>query len=170
MYRRLLFALAALLPALALAQSPKVFRYAFEIAETSFDPHRISDAYSNIVNQGMFEAPLTYDYLARPLKLRPLTATSLPEVSADGRTYTIHIKPGIYFIDDPVFNGKKRELTAADYVYSLKRLLDPKIRASQQAEVEPYIVGGEEAASRARKTNKFDYDAPIEGLKVLDKY
>jgi hypothetical protein len=51
-----------------------VLRYAFEIAETSFDPHRISDVYSNIVNQGMFDAPLTYDYLAKPVKLKPNVA------------------------------------------------------------------------------------------------
>ena len=170
MSRRALLALAALLPLAAAAEGPKVFRYAFEIAETTFDPHRVSDAYSNIVNQGMFEAPLTYDYLARPLKLRPLTATALPEVSPDGRVFTIHIQPGIYFTDDPVFGGKKRELTAADYVYSLKRLLDPRLRASQQAEIEPYVVGAEEAATNARKTNKFDYDAPLEGIKLVDRY
>ncbi|MEO5676382.1 MAG: ABC transporter substrate-binding protein [Usitatibacter sp.] len=152
------------------AAPPKVFRYAFEIAETSFDPHRISDVYSNIVNQGMFEAPLTYDYLARPLKLKPQTVASLPEISADGTTYTFRVKPGIYFADDPAFKGKKRELVAADYIYSLKRLLDPKVVASQQAEVEPYVVGAEEAASHARMANRLDYDAPIEGLKVLDRY
>ncbi len=152
------------------AAEPKVFRYAFEIAETSFDPHRISDVYSRILNDGMYEPPLTYDYLARPVKLKPLTAAGLPEVSADGLTYTIHIKPGIYFADDPVFKGKKRELTAQDYIYSIKRVLDPKVRASQLAEIEPYVVGAEEAAIKARKENKFDYDAPIEGLKVVDRY
>src|SRR5512140_1362642 len=113
--RRAIF-IAIALAALALpAQAQeKVLHYAFEVAETSFDPHRISDVYSNIVNQGMFEAPLTYDYLARPAKLVPNTAAALPEVSADGRTYTVHIKPGIYFADDPAFRGKRRELVAED--------------------------------------------------------
>ncbi|HET6264785.1 MAG TPA: ABC transporter substrate-binding protein [Usitatibacter sp.] len=164
-----LLALAAA-PLCGAADAPKLFRYAFEIAETSFDPHRISDVYSNIVNQGMFDAPLTYDYLARPLKLKPRTLQSMPEISADGTTYTLRVKPGIFFADDPVFKGKKRELVAADFVYSMKRLLDPKVRASQQGEIEPYIVGAEEAATRARKENRLDYDAPIEGLKVLDRY
>jgi len=161
---------AALACAPAAAQPQKVLRYAFEIAETNFDPHQISDLYSNIVNQGMFEAPYTYDYLARPLKLKPETAAGLPEVTDGGRTYTIHIRPGIYFADDPAFGGKKRELVAADYVYSLKRLLDPKVRASQIAEIEPYVLGAEEAAARARKANHFDYDAPIEGIRTLDRY
>ena len=167
---RTILALVALAAACAQAAEPKVLRYAFEVAETSFDPHRISDVYSNIVNQAMFEAPLTYDYLARPLKMRPQTLAAMPELSADGTTYTLKVKPGIYFADDPAFKGQKRELVAADYIYSFKRLLDPKVRASQISEVEPYIVGAEEAAVRARKLNHFDYDAPIEGLKVLDRY
>jgi ABC-type transport system substrate-binding protein len=168
---RLLFALSlaiAAIPAHA-SDPPKVFRYAFEIAETSFDPHRIADVYSNIVNGGMFDAPLTYDYLARPLKLKANT-TAMPEVNADGTIYTLHVTPGIYFVDDPAFGGKKRELVAQDYIYSMKRLLDPRTRASQQAEIEPYVIGAEEAATKARKSNHFDYDAPIEGLKVLDRY
>ncbi|HYC34937.1 MAG TPA: ABC transporter substrate-binding protein [Usitatibacter sp.] len=152
------------------ADPNKVLRYAFEIAETSFDPPRISDLYSNIVNSAMFDAPLAYDYLARPTKLKPNTAVALPEVSADGATYTLRIKPGIYFNDHPVFKGRKRELTAHDYVYSMKRVLDPKLRASQISEMEPYVLGAEEVVGRARKSGKFDYDAPFDGIKALDRY
>jgi ABC-type transport system substrate-binding protein len=167
--RRALVA-ALLVLAAGPAGAEKVLRYAFEIAETSFDPQRIADVYSNIVNQSMFEPPLTYDYLARPAKLKPNVATAMPEVSADGLTYTFHVKPGIYFADDPAFNGKKRELVAADFIYSIKRVLDPTVRASLIGEIEPYIVGADAAAEKARKANKFDYDTPIEGLKVIDRY
>ena len=143
---RIAFLLLMLAPAAATAADPnKVLRYAFEIAETSFDPPRISDLYSNIVNGAMFDAPYNYDYLARPAKMKPNTAVALPEISADGLTYTIRIKPGIYFNDDPAFNGTKRELTAQDYVYSMKRVLDPKLRSSQVAELEPYVVGADVA-------------------------
>jgi ABC-type transport system substrate-binding protein len=58
--------------------------------------------------------------------MRPATAAAMPEVSDDFRTFTFRIKPGIYFVDDPAFKGKKRELTAEDYVYSLKRHYDPR--------------------------------------------
>ena len=152
------------------ADPKKVLRYAFEVAETSFDPPRISDLYSNIVNGAMFDTPLSYEYLARPAKLRPNTAVSLPEVSDNGATYTVRIKPGIYFSDHPVFKGQKRELTAHDYVYSMKRVLDPKLRASQISEMEPYVLGAEAVVSAARKSGKFDYDAPFEGIKALDRY
>ena len=157
-------------PSPAQPGAEKVLRYAFEIAETNFDPQHISDVYSDIVISGIYEPPLTYDYLAQPLKLAPLTAAALPEVTDGGRTYTIRIKPGIYFADDPAFGGKPRELTAADYIYSIKRVLDPRVQASQIAEIEPYVVGAAEAAEKARKENRLDYDAPIEGLKVLDRY
>jgi ABC-type transport system substrate-binding protein len=152
------------------AAAEKILRYAFEIAETSFDPQKVADVYSTIVNRSMFETPLAYDYLARPAKLKPNVVTAMPEVSADGLTYTMHVRPGIYFADDPAFNGRKRELVAADFIYSIKRVLDPTVRASLIGEIEPYIVGADVAAEKARKANKFDYDTPIEGLKVVDRY
>jgi ABC-type transport system substrate-binding protein len=94
----------------------------------------------------------------------------MPEISADGKTYTLRVKPGIYFNDDPAFNGRKRELVAEDYVYSIKRLMDPKLAAPLLAEIEGIIVGSDEALAKARKANRFDYDAPIEGLKAIDRY
>jgi ABC-type transport system substrate-binding protein len=118
----------------------------------------------------MFDAPLKYDYLARPLKLKPNTLAAMPEISADGLTYTLRVKPGIFFADDPAFGGKKRELVAEDYAYSIKRLMDPKLAAPLLAEVEGIIAGTDEALAKARKANRFDYDAPLEGLKVLDRY
>src|SRR5882757_2721089 len=94
----------------------KVFRWAFPIAETGFDPAQISDLYSNFVLANIFETPLHYDYLA-PTVLKPRNAAALPETSADFRTFTVRVRPGIYFQDDPAFKGKKRELIAADFVY-----------------------------------------------------
>jgi ABC-type transport system substrate-binding protein len=168
---RALAALLFLASQASLAADPdKVFRYAFPIAETSLDPQKSSDLYSSLINSAMFDTPLKYDYLARPLKLKPNTLASMPEISADGLTYTLRVKPGIYFNDDPAFNGKKRELVAEDYVYTMKRLLDPKMAAPLLAEVEGYIVGSDEALAKARKDNRLDYDAPIEGLKALDRY
>ncbi len=56
------------------AAGPKTFRWAFVAAETGFDPAQISDLYSNYVVANIFEAPLQYDYLARPAKIKPRTA------------------------------------------------------------------------------------------------
>ena len=60
------------------ADPNKVFRYAFEISETGFDPAEISDLYSSNVIANIFDTPLTYDYLARPPKLVPNTPIRSP--------------------------------------------------------------------------------------------
>jgi oligopeptide transport system substrate-binding protein len=164
----LLAALAAL-PVHA-ADPNKVIRQVFPAAETGFDPAAVQDLYSATIEQAVFETLLTYDYLARPSKLVPLTAEALPEITDDGRTYTLRVRKGIYFIDDPVFKGKKRELTAADYAYSLKRLIDPKIRSPWAWLVEGKIVGLDELAEAAKKTGRFDYDAKVAGLETPDRY
>jgi len=118
----------------------------------------------------VMDTPVKYDYLARPLKLRPNTLDAMPEVTDGGRTITLRVKPGIYFNDDPAFGGKKRELTAHDYVYSMKRLMDPKLAAPLLSEIEGVILGSEKFLEKARKDNKLDYDAPFEGIRALDRY
>src|SRR6478672_1996253 len=92
------------------ADPSKLLRIAFPVAETGFDPVRVSDLYSNTVNEAIFERLLTYDYLARPAKIVPLTAEALPEISDGGRTYLLHLRRGIYFTPDPAFKGQPREL------------------------------------------------------------
>src|SRR5712691_5803790 len=103
----------------------KVLRITFQVAETGFDPVRVSDYYSGTVIQSIYDPLLTYDYLARPAKLVPNSAEALPVVSDGGKTYTFKVRKGIYFASDAAFKGKRRELTAADYVYSIKRFRDP---------------------------------------------
>ena len=111
------------------ADPSKILRITFQAAETGFDPVKVSDYYSGTVIEAIFDPLLTYDYLARPAKLVPNTAAALPQVTDQGRTYRVTVKPGIHFADDPVFKGRKRELTALDYAYSLRRFLDPKNRS-----------------------------------------
>jgi oligopeptide transport system substrate-binding protein len=161
-----------LLPAHANAQSDpaKVLRVAFPVAETGFDPHATNDIYSTYVERAIFDPPYTYDFLARPYRIVPNTAVALPEISGDGLTWTLRIKPGIYFSDDPAFKGKRRELTAADYIYSWKRVLDPKMRAPQLQTFDGLFEGADAVVARAKETGKFDYDAPMPGLVAVDRY
>jgi ABC-type transport system substrate-binding protein len=153
-------------------QAPKILRYAFLIAETSFDPAQITDLYSRTVVAGMIEAPLEFEFLAKPARMRPNTAAAMPEVSADFKTFTFRIKPGIHFADDPAFKGAKRELTAEDYVYSLKRHYDPRWKSGNLYLLEnAQILGLSELRKRLMEEKKpFDYDTPVEGLRALDRY
>ena len=148
----------------------KVLRVPYLIAETNFDPAFVSDLYSNNVIEEILESPLTYDFLARPAKLKPQTLEALPEITDEGRTYTLHLKKGIYFADDPAFGGKKRELTAADYEFAFKRLMDPKISSPNLWLIDGRVAGIPEAVAKAKKDGHFDYDAPVAGLEVLDRY
>jgi ABC-type transport system substrate-binding protein len=100
----------------------------------------------------------------------PNTADGMPQISDGGRTYTIKVKPGIYFAADPAFKGRKRELVAEDYVYSIKRVFDPKVRSYWLYLFENNLVGLDDVLAQARKTGSLDYDAPIEGVRTLDKY
>jgi len=152
------------------ADPNKVLRISFAAAETGFDPVATSDLYSAYVNASIFESLYTYDYIARPPQLIPQTAKALPHVSADGKTYTIHIKKGIYFQDDPVFQGKKRELTAYDYAYSLKRLLDPQLVSPNAWLLMGKLKGMDQLIATAQKNKHFDYDAPVEGIQTPDRY
>ena len=156
--------------AIAQPDPQKVLRYSFEVAENTIDPQKISDIYSNFIVDAIFDTPLRYDYLARPPKLVPNTLAAMPTVSDDLMTLTLKVKPGIYFNDDPAFGGKRRELVAEDYVYSIKRLFDPKLSAPLLAEVEDTIAGSTELLARVRKSGKMDFDTPLEGLKALDRY
>ncbi len=152
----------------AAARPQKVLRYAFVAAETGFDPAQISDLYSRVVTTHLFEAPYHYDYLARPYKVVPCTAAAMPEVSADFRTWTIRIRPGIYFADDPAFKGKPRELVAADYVYAWKRFFDPANKSPSYAGFkEEGAIGVDALRQEAIKSGKpFDYDREVEGVRA----
>jgi peptide/nickel transport system substrate-binding protein len=171
---------AALAPLVALALAfgaadaqpdpKKVIHAVFPAAETGFDPQAAGDEYSNSVSRVIFDPLYRYDYLARPYKLVTNTAVAMPEISADGKTWTIRVRPGIYFADDPVFKGTPRELTAADYVYAWKRVLDPAMRSNSLQIFEGHFVGAEPVIAKAKETGKFDYDAAIEGLQAIDRY
>ena len=164
-------ACAALVAGAAVAQPDpnKVLRVSFPIAETGFDPQAGGDAYSTYVNRAIFEPLYQYEYLTRPYKLVPNTAVALPEISADGKTWTIRVRRGIFFAADPVFKGQRRELTAQDYVYAIKRILDPKVRSNSLNVIEGRFAGADAVVAKAGETGKFDYDATIEGLQAPDR-
>lgn len=163
--------LGLVLPGTSLAADPnKILRTYFPAAEDGFDPAQSASAYVVTLAEGIFEPLLTYDYLARPSRLAPMTAEALPEISDGGRTYTFRIKKGIYFTPDPAFRGQKRELTARDYIYTIERFMDPQLRSPWLFLFEGKIEGLDELAAEAKKTGRFDYDRKIAGLTAPDSH
>jgi ABC-type transport system substrate-binding protein len=150
----------------ALDAGRKILRVAFRVAETGFDPQRIFDRYSVGVCENLFETLVTYDYLARPVKLAPLAAEAVPEPEEGGTRYTFRIKPGIYYSDDPAFRGRRRELVAADVEYAIKRFRDPANRSPYEWLFQGNILGLDALAERAKREGRFDYDTKIQGIEV----
>jgi ABC-type transport system substrate-binding protein len=164
-FRRALPVLVSVsMAASAYAADPnKIIRDVFPAAETGFDPAASNDLYSGTIGQAIFDTLFSYDYLARPAKLSPLAAETLPQITDNGKTYTIKLRKGIMFAPDPAFGGKKRELVAEDVVYSLKRLADPKLRSPWVFLVEGKFVGLDEEIAAAKQGGKFDYDKKLPG-------
>ena len=139
-------------PAAPAAAGGKVLHMFLSTSETGLDPAVASDIASLSLLENLFDPLLRYDYLARPLKLRENTTVGMPKVEDGGLTYTFQIRPGIYFTPDPAFKGARREVTAADYVYSLKRLYDPMLKSPWLSLFEGKIAGDQALH------DKFSYD------------
>ena len=157
-------------PAFAQADPDKVIHTIFEASDDGFDMVHTQNYYSGWIADAIFETLLTYDYLARPAKLVPNTAKAMPEISGDGRVLTFQIRENIFFTPDPAFGGKKRELTARDYVYSIMRLVDPANRSPSANFVSGKIVGLDEEVAKAHKSGKFNYDAHVPGLYAPERH
>ena len=87
------------------AVEKKTLKIAFRAAETGFDPAQISDWYSIIVNDQIFDTALHYDYLARPVKFKPNLVEAIPEISAAGPVYQLRFRKGTFLSCYPAFGG-----------------------------------------------------------------
>jgi len=144
----------------------KVYYHSMDGTPTTLDPVRAATIYTNFIVLNVFDTLYSYKYLKRPYEIKPNLATSLPEVSEDGLTYTIHIKKGVMFHNDEAFkDGQGREVLAGDFVYSLKRHFDTKFNSQGAWVFADRIVGLDDW-----KKNGSDYSQHIEGLQALDDH
>ncbi len=137
----------------------------------TLDPVRGSTVYENRCASQVLETLLQYNYLARPFELEPLLLQEMPTVSDDGLTFTFLLKKGVRFHDDPCFrDGKGREVVASDVAYSWKRIADE----SQDSKVgwlfEDTIKGFNEFRDTQNAAEKFDYDAPWDGIRIVNDH
>lgn len=140
----------------------------------TLDSGNLTDVYSLGIASQIFESLYEYHYLKRPCELVPLLAEEMPQISDDYLTYTIRIKKGIFFQDDPCFpDGKGREVTAADFVYALKRIANVKYMSQRWPDWNGRIVGLDEFREFTKGFQReldVDYSRPVEGLQALDDY
>jgi len=94
------------------------------------DPAKIEDGQSAQVVEQIFES--LYTYKPGNTEVVPLLADGMPEISEDGRVYTIKLKQGIQFHDGTPFNaeavkysierqltGNKEEMPYADFTFGM---------------------------------------------------
>lgn len=136
-----------------------------------FDPIQADDLYSGREISKIYEGLLQYHWLKIPYELVPNLAEAMPEVSKDGLTYTFKILKGVKFQDDAAFpGGKGREVEAADFVYSIKRLADAKTVSTGWWVLDGKLKGLNEWRDKNAKLPATNYDEEVEGLKAVDKY
>lgn len=139
----------------------------------SLDPVKAGDVASSMGIGKIYEGLLEYAYLDRPYHVAPCLAEAMPDVSDDGLVYTFRIRRGIHFQDDPCFKetgGQGREVTAHDFVYSIKRVADVKLESTGYWAFNERIVGLDEFRAASMSEEPTDYDADVEGLQALDSH
>ena len=151
--------------------SEKVLHLQSTAKVKGLDPALTDDRYSGREAARVYEGLLEYHYLKRPFTLQPNLAEAMPTVSEDGFTYTFKIKKGIFFHDNKCFpEGKGRELVAEDFVYSFKRVADPKTQSTGWWVMQSKIEGLDEWREAQAEKGKSDYSADVSGVRALDKY
>ncbi len=137
-----------------------------------FDPVDAGDVESAWEVSYVYEGLLESAYLERPYRPIPRLAEAMPDISADGLAYTFKIKPGVRFIDDPCFpGGKGREVVAADFVYSFKRVLDPHLESQGDWIFAGHVLGADDwVKTIGATTGPVDYSTPLPGFQATDKY
>lgn len=137
----------------------------------SLDPVKGSTQYDNKSTCMVYQTLLQYHYLRRPLELKPLLLAEMPEVSDDGTRYRFKLRDDVYFHDDPCFpEGKGRKMVATDVFYSFKRMADNSNQPKGWWLLKDTIVGFDEYREEQNAAKEFDYDAPVEGFKLINDH
>ncbi len=156
----------------------KVNNKAINIALTSkvssFDPANAYNDNAILVISQSLQPLFQYHYLKRPYEVIPLLAEKLPEITNEGRTYTIKIKEGIEYHPHSAFKGNKRFVTAQDFVNQFSRLIDPFVDSNGRWGLIDKVVGAREYYERRlslKKSNpqSLKLEFGFEGIKALDE-
>ena len=103
-------------------EDKKVFRYNEAAGIASLDPAFAKDQAMIWADLQLYNGLVQTD---KDLNIRPCIAKSW-EISPDGREYVFHLRKDVYFHRSEAFRNGRRRVVAADFVYSLNRLLDEK--------------------------------------------
>ncbi|MEO5667685.1 MAG: ABC transporter substrate-binding protein [Bdellovibrionota bacterium] len=139
------------------------------------DPAQANDQVSAELIGYVFEGLLQFSYLGPAGEVEASLAESLPILKDKDTTLVFRIRKNIVFQDDPAFpDGKGRGVVADDFVYSFKRIADPKLASSNWWMFDGMILGLNEwrEALKTAKPEDFQklWDSDVAGLKATDPY
>ncbi|HLY58752.1 MAG TPA: peptide ABC transporter substrate-binding protein [Stellaceae bacterium] len=130
MFRRALALLPIAVAVLTGARDPaaateQILRRPTESTHDTLDPQKTSSGESIAIDRDLFTGLLALDNHRR---LIPGVAESW-DISLDGKVWTFHLRPALKWSNgDP--------LTAADFVYTFRRLVDPRTHAFNPADLD----------------------------------
>jgi oligopeptide transport system substrate-binding protein len=149
----------------------------------SLDPAEIGDTGSGDIAGYVFETLYNYEYGKLPYTLIPELAKGQPDISPDGKTMVIRLKPGIHFYDPEKAiwpDGVGPEVTADDLVYSWKRVCDQKLDKSSSTNEANYgqvfqghvegIDDWHDYTKSCKTPEEIDWNRPVSGLTATDRY
>jgi len=142
----------------------KVLYSSFHEAPKTLDPAVAYTTAEHVITGNVYDTLLEYHYLARPYRLIPGLAVSVPKGQdlPDGKqTYRFQLRPGVLFHADPCFppdaaGRRTREVTAADLAFALARIADPAVNSP--------VIG-----SFAQIEGFADFSKRLEALRRSDK-
>ena len=162
-------------------QGKVVLRDSYGSPIKSIDPATCGDTGSASIQSNVFEGLYNYHFLIRPVKVVPLLAADMPEISADRLTYTIRLRPDAYYHRNPCFGAEEHEgktryktrlVRAEDFILALKRCADFQVNGGLSwAFLSGHIVGLDEWREKTKKYKVGDfsrYDLPVAGLAAPD--
>ncbi len=149
-------------------------------AVKSLDPALADGQFGVLSVLNLYDQLYEYHYTKRPYELKPCLADALPEMSDDALTYTIRLKQGVRYANDPCFpDGKGREVVASDVVFCLKRLMDSRTKSPGRwvlaGRVEGLDAFTEQSAGVRKNPGRDKYTQEegypeVAGLKAVDRH
>ena len=141
--------LALVVCSAAYGASDQVVRFSVENRRAPLDMQFNSYPQTMDISDHVAEPLLIFDW---QMNLTPLLLTGMPKISADGKTYSFELKPGIKFHDGSI-------LKPSDVKFSFERMFDPAVGAHNSF-IADMIVGAKDMQEGKAKE--------LAGFKIID--
>ncbi|MEI8078369.1 MAG: ABC transporter substrate-binding protein [bacterium] len=141
----------------------------------TLDPALAEDVISGQAVGHLYDRLLQYDATARPYRLVPAMAETMPERRDDGRVWRFHLRDDARFAADPgcdvAASRTVRRVTSRDVIFSLLRLADARLHSPGYWTLRDRVVGLAEFRARTERQAADDwsaYDTGVPGLVAVD--